>query len=91
MADARWSKNEDEMGIFNGKPSQYRSFRRKLLMRVGGMKDKHLKLAGPRILKSLKGEAWEATEHLTVAELRTPTGWVKLLECLEARSGLRNE
>ena len=51
---------------FSGKPSDYRDFRRKTILAVAGLEDKHAYLAGPRLLSKLSGEAWRATEHLQV-------------------------
>ena len=48
---------------FSGAPSEYRLFRRKILLSVASLEEKHVRLAGPRILSRLSGEAWRATEH----------------------------
>ena len=50
---------------FSGAPSEYRLFRRKILLSVASLEEKHVYLAGPRILNRLTGEAWRATEHLS--------------------------
>ena len=42
-----------------------------------------MRLAGPRILTKLTGEAWRATEHLSVTELRSENGWMQVLEALD--------
>ena len=45
--------------VFNGTPSEYRLFRRKIILNVASMEERHVRLAGPRIflfhLKQLKG------------------------------------
>ena len=68
---------------FSGAPSEYRLFRRKILLSVASLEEKHLYLAGPRILNRLQGEAWRATEHLSIGELRTEQGWLKVLRALD--------
>ena len=52
---------------FDGCPSGYRDFRRKTLLAIAGLEDKHAHLAGPRLLTRLSGEAWRATEHLSIS------------------------
>ena len=69
---------------FSGKPSDYRDFRRKTILAVAGLEDKHAYLAGPRLLSKLSGEAWRATEHLQVAELRKSDGWLLVIKALDA-------
>eukprot|EP00435_Cladocopium_sp_Y103_P054387 s19_g17.t1 len=69
---------------FNGQPSGYRDFRRKTILAVAGLEDKHAYLAGPRLLSRLSGEAWRATEHLQIAELRKPDGWLSVIKALDA-------
>ena len=59
---------------FSGTPSEYRSFRRRLLFGIAALEEKHIKLAGPKILNRLTGEAWRATEHLSIQELRSEEG-----------------
>ena len=68
---------------FGGSPSEYRQFRRKVLLYVASLEDKHVKYAGPKILTRLSGEAWRATEHLSVAELRSEKGWLRVLQALD--------
>ena len=43
---------------FGGAPSDYRAFRRKILLSVAALEPKQLPHAGPRILPKLQGEAW---------------------------------
>ena len=68
---------------FNGQPSGYRDFRRKVILSVAGLEDKHAYLAGPRLLSRLSGEAWRATEHLSVGSLRQSDGWLKAIRALD--------
>ncbi|CAE7253172.1 RE1 [Symbiodinium sp. CCMP2592] len=68
---------------FSGAPSEYRLFRRKVLLSVASLEEKHVRLAGPRILSRLTGEAWRATEHLAIGELRTEKGWLAVLKALD--------
>ena len=68
---------------FNGAPSEYRLFRRKIILHVASLEEKHVRLAGPKILTRLSGEAWRATEHLAVGELRQEDGWLKVLGALD--------
>ena len=68
---------------FNGQPSGYRDFRRKVILSVAGLEDKHAYLAGPRLLSRLSGEAWRATEHLSVGSLRQSDGWLKVIRALD--------
>ena len=68
---------------FNGQPSGYRDFRRKVILNVAGLEDKYAYLAGPRLLSKLSGEAWRATEHLSVGSLRQPDGWLKVIKALD--------
>ena len=68
---------------FDGKPSGYRDFRRKTLLAIAGLEDKHAHLAGPRLLSRLSGEAWRATEHLNIAELRQPQGFLTVIKALD--------
>ena len=70
--------------LFSGAPSEYRAFRRKILLSVAASESKHLKLVGPRILQRLSGEAWKATEHLSVSELRGDQGWLAVLKALDS-------
>ncbi|CAE7232443.1 RE1 [Symbiodinium sp. CCMP2456] len=69
--------------VFSGAPSEYRLFRRKILLNVASLEEKHVKLAGPKILTRLTGEAWRATEHLSIAELRSEDGWLRVLQALD--------
>ena len=69
--------------VFNGAPSEYRLFRRKILLSVASLEEKHVHLAGPRILNRLTGEAWKATEHLSIGDLRTDKGWQHVLTALD--------
>eukprot|EP00438_Fugacium_kawagutii_P012099 Skav209448 [mRNA] locus=scaffold2199:144696:152896:- [translate_table: standard] len=68
---------------FNGQPSGYRDFRRKTLLAVASLEDKHSHLAGPRLLARLSGEAWRATEHLPIGEIRRPEGWSLVIKALD--------
>ena len=68
---------------FSGAPSEYRLFRRKILLSVASLEEKHVYLAGPRILNRLTGEAWRATEHLSIGELRSEKGWLSVLKALD--------
>ena len=68
---------------FDGRPGNYREFRRKVILSVAALEDKSQHLAGPKLLSRLTGEAWRCTEHLSVSELRTSHGWTKVLECLD--------
>ena len=68
---------------FGGAPSEYRHFRRKILLHIASLEEKQLKLAGPRILTRLTGEAWRATEHLSVGDLRSEKGWLRVLRALD--------
>ncbi|CAL1138729.1 unnamed protein product [Cladocopium goreaui] len=68
---------------FNGQPSGYRDFRRKTLLAVASMEDKHAHLAGPRLLSRLSGEAWRATEHLPINKLRSSEGWLEVIKALD--------
>ena len=68
---------------FDGKPSGYRDFRRKTLLAIAGLEDKHAHLAGPRLLSRLSGEAWRATEHLNISQLRTPEGFMTVIRALD--------
>ena len=68
---------------FNGQPSGYRDFRRKVILSVAGLEDKHTYLAGPRLLSRLSGEAWRATEHIPVGSLRKADGWLKVIQALD--------
>lgn len=68
---------------FDGRPAQYREFRRKVILSVAALEDKSIHLAGPKLLSRLSGEAWRCTEHLSVAQLRSTDGWLKVLECLD--------
>ena len=42
-----------------------------------------MKLAGPKILTRLTGEAWRAIEHLSISELRSEDGWLLVLRALD--------
>ena len=68
---------------FDGKPSGYRDFRRKTILAVAGQENKLAHLAGPRLLQRLQGEAWRATEHLRIADLRQPNGWLEVIHALD--------
>ena len=68
---------------FDGRPANYREFRRKVILSVAALEDKVQHLAGPKLLSRLTGEAWRCTEHLSIAELRTQQGWLRVLECLD--------
>ncbi|CAE7205276.1 GIP, partial [Symbiodinium sp. CCMP2456] len=56
---------------------------RKILLSVASLEEKHVHLAGPRILSRLSGEAWRATEHLSIGELRSEKGWLCVLRALD--------
>ena len=68
---------------FDGRPGQYREFRRKVLLSVAALEDKNQHLAGPKLLSRLSGEAWRCTEHLSIADVRSTRGWLTVLGCLE--------
>ena len=68
---------------FDGRPGNYREFRRKVILSVAALEDKVQHLAGPKLLSRLTGEAWRCTEHLSIAELRSNNGWLRVLECLD--------
>lgn len=68
---------------FDGRPGQYREFRRKVILSVAALEDKNQHLAGPKLLSRLSGEAWRCTEHLSVAELRSDKGWLLVLDTLD--------
>eukprot|EP00435_Cladocopium_sp_Y103_P032040 s706_g8.t1 len=68
---------------FDGRPSGYRDFRRKTLLAIAGLEDKHAHLAGPRLLSRLSGEAWRATEHLNISQLRSPEGFLTVIKALD--------
>lgn len=75
---------KDFIGVsFDGRPSNYREFRRKTILAIAGLEEKHVHLAGPRLLARLQGEAWRATEHLGVAELRKDDGWLQVIHTLD--------
>ena len=69
--------------VFSGAPSEYRLFRRRILLSVASLEEKHVRLAGPKILARLSGEAWRATEHLSVGQLRSENGWLTVLQALD--------
>ena len=60
------------------------AIRRKVILSVASLEDKQQHLAGPRLLNRLSGEAWRATEHLSVAQIRSDEGWLKVLQTLDA-------
>eukprot|EP00435_Cladocopium_sp_Y103_P025552 s3203_g6.t1 len=68
---------------FDGRPGNYREFRRKVILSVAALEDKVQHLAGPKLISRLTGEAWRCTEHLSIADLRSKNGWLKVLECLD--------
>ena len=68
---------------FDGQPSGYRDFRRKTLLAVASLEDKHAHLAGPRLLSRLSGQAWRATEHLPINKLRSSEGWLEVIKALD--------
>ena len=68
---------------FDGRPAGYREFRRKVILSVASLEDKQQHLAGPRLLNRLSGEAWRATEHLSVASIRSNEGWLEVLKTLD--------
>lgn len=61
----------------------YRDFRRKAILAVAGQENKHAALAGPRLLQRLQGEAWRATEHLRIADVRKSDGWLEVIHALD--------
>ncbi|CAJ1350729.1 unnamed protein product [Effrenium voratum] len=63
--------------------TQFALLRRKVIVGVAGLEDKIQHLAGPRLLQRLHGEAWRATEHLTVSTLRSTEGWLQVLKALD--------
>ena len=69
--------------IFSGAPSEYGLFRRPILLRVASFGEKHVRLAGPKILARISGETWRATEHLSVDQLHSEDGWMKVLQALD--------
>eukprot|EP00438_Fugacium_kawagutii_P033822 Skav235831 [mRNA] locus=scaffold1931:222076:230114:- [translate_table: standard] len=69
--------------IFDGSPANYREFRRKTILAVAGLEERHIHLAGPRLLTRLQGEAYRATEHIPVQELRKHDGWLVVLRALD--------
>ena len=40
-------------------------------------------LAGPRLLTRLQGEAYRATEHLPMSDLRREDGWLQVIRALD--------
>ena len=68
---------------FDGRPGSYREFRRKVILSVAALEDKNQHLARPKLLSRLTGEAWRCTEHLSIAQVRSKEGWLKVLECLD--------
>ena len=71
--------------MFSGNPSEYRQFRRKILLNTAALEEKHIRLEGLKILTRVSGEAWRATEHLSIAELRAEAedGWMRVLSVLD--------
>ena len=69
---------------FSGAPSDYRAFRRKILLSIAALEPKQLPYAGPRILTKLQGKAWRATEHLSVSQVRGEEGWSTVLKALDS-------
>ena len=68
---------------FDGRPSQYRDFRRRVILAVASLEDKSQHLAGPRLMGRLSGEAWRAVEHLKISDLRVHNGWLTILSTLD--------
>ena len=68
---------------FDGRPAGYREFRRKIILSVQSLEDKQQHLTGPCLLDRLSGEAWRATEHLSVASIRSTEGWLEVLKTLD--------
>ena len=66
---------------FGGAPSNsdYRAFRRKILLSVAALEPKQL-----QYVTKLQGEAWRATEHLSVSQVRGSEGWSTVLKALDA-------
>ena len=69
--------------VFDGRPGNYREFRRKTILAVAGLEERHVHLAGPRLLTRLQGEAYRATEHLAVSDLRRDDGWLQVIRALD--------
>ena len=78
-----YSKEPFKDLTFDGRPGQYREFRRKVILAVAALEDKNQHLAGPKLLSRLQGEAWRCTEHLSIAEVRTKRGWLIVMDCLD--------
>ncbi|CAL1168286.1 unnamed protein product [Cladocopium goreaui] len=55
----------------------------KVILSVASLEDKQQHLAGPRLLNRLSGEALRATEHLSVASIRSTEGWLEVLKTLD--------
>ena len=70
--------------MFSGAPSEYRLFRRRIMLSVASMEERHIRLAGPKILARLTGEAWRATEHLSIQHVRAVDGWLRVVRALDA-------
>ena len=70
--------------VFDGRPANYRVLRRKTILAVAGLEEKHVHLAGPRLLTRLQGEAYRATEHLSVSDLRRSVGWLQVLRAIDS-------
>ena len=68
---------------FDGRPRLYREFRRKVILSVAALEDENQHLAGPKLLSRLTGEIWRCTEHLSIAQVRSKEGWLKVLEWLD--------
>ena len=68
---------------FDGRPAGYREFLRKVILSVASLEDKQQHLAGPHLLNRRSGEAWRATEHLSVASIRSTEGWLEVLKTLD--------
>jgi hypothetical protein len=55
----------------------------KVILSVASLEDKPQHLAGPRLLNRLSGAALRATEHLSVASIRSTEGWWEVLKTLD--------
>ena len=69
--------------MFNGAPSKYRLFGRKILLQIPALEEKYVRLAGPRILSRLTGEAGKVTEHLQILELTLEECWLRVFWALD--------
>ena len=54
------------------------------MLSVASMEERYIRLAGPKILSRLTGEAWRATEHLSIQHVRGEDGWLRVVRALAA-------